>query len=193
MEAALSSDSDVVPAAQVIETRRLLLRRPRPTDAGAIFARYAADPEVTRYVGWPLHQTIDDTLGFLAFDDGQWAKWPAGSFLCWSRETGALLGSTGLLFETPRRAMTGYVFAKDSWGRGYATEALGAMVDLARGHGVLRLFALCHADHRASARVLEKCGFSLEGVLRRYAEFPNLHPADPQDVLCYSTILEKSL
>src|SRR5262249_39849108 len=155
------------------------------SDAGAIFARYAADPEVTKYVGWPIHQTIDDTRGFLAFDDSQWEKWPAGAFLCWSRETGALFGSTGLLFETPRRAMTGYVFAKGVWGRGYATEALAVMVDLSRTLGVVRLFALCHAEHRPSARVLEKCGFSLEGTLRRYAEFPNLGSPDPQDVLCY--------
>ena len=190
MEAALTV---VTHAPEAIDTPRLSLRRPRAADAGMIFSRYAADPEVTQYVGWPAHRSVDDTRGFLAFDDSQWDKWPAGSFLCWSRESGELVGSTGLLFETPRRAMTGYVFAKDAWGRGYATEALAAMVDLARTLGVLRLFALCHADHRASARVLEKCGFSLEGTLRRYAEFPNLGPGDPQDVLCYSTILEKSL
>jgi RimJ/RimL family protein N-acetyltransferase len=180
-------------APEILETPRLSLRRPHPADAGAIFARYAADPEVTRYVGWPAHQTIEDTRGFLAFDDRQWEQWPAGSFLCWSRDTGALLGGTGLLFETPRRAMTGYVFAQDAWGRGYASEALTAMVELARTLGVVRLFALCHTEHRPSARVLEKCGFSLEGTLRRYVEFPNLGAAGPQDVLCYSTILEKSL
>jgi len=84
MEAHLS---EVFRAAEIIETPRLLLRRPRSTDAGAIFARYAADPDVTRHVGWPAHKTVDDTRGFLAFDDRQWEQWPAGSFLCWSRET----------------------------------------------------------------------------------------------------------
>ena len=176
-------------APETLETSRLVLRRPRSGDADAIFRRYAADPEVTRYVGWPAHTTVEDTRSFLAFSESQWEKEPAGAYLAWSRESGDLLGSTGLLFETPRRAMTGYVFAKDAWGRGYATEALAAMVGVARTAGVLRLFALCHADHRASARVLEKCGFSLEGTLRRYAEFPNLRPGEPQDVLCYATIL----
>ncbi|OLC49018.1 MAG: hypothetical protein AUH43_08395 [Acidobacteria bacterium 13_1_40CM_65_14] len=147
---------------------------------------------MTKYVGWPAHQTVEDTRGFLAFSESHWEQWPAGSYLAWSRETGALLGSTGLLFETPLRAMTGYVFARDAWGRGYATEALAAMVGVARTVGVLRLFALCHADHRASARVLEKCGFSLEGTLSRYAEFPNLQPGDPLDVLCYATIFENA-
>jgi RimJ/RimL family protein N-acetyltransferase len=181
-------------APETIETPRLLLRRPRPGDAEAIFTRDSADPEVTRYVGWPAHKSVEDTRGFLAFSDGHWQQWPAGAYLAWSCQDGRLPGSTGLLFETPLRAMTGYVFARDAWGRGYATEALAAMVDVARAAGVLRLFALCHAAHRPSfptkLRVLETCGFSLEGTLRRYVEFPSLKPGDPQDVLCYATILE---
>ena len=175
-------------APKTIDTTRLVLRRPRFDDADAIFTRYAADPDVTRYVGWPTHKTVDDTRAFLAFSEGHWAQWPAGAYLAWSRDDGKLLGSTGLLFETRRRAMTGYVLARDAWGRGYATEALTAMLHVALLTGVQRLYALCHADHRASARVLEKCGFSLEGTLRRYAEFPNLRPGEPQDVLCYARI-----
>jgi len=66
------------------------------------------------------------------------------------------------------------------------------MVDVARAAGVVRLFALCHPGHRASARVLEKCGFSLEGTLRGYAELPNLKPGHPQDVTGYARILEGS-
>ena len=66
------------------------------------------------------------------------------------------------------------MLAKDAWGRGFATEALGAMVEIARASGVSRLYALCHVDHRPSAHVLEKCGFTCEGTLRQYAEFPNL-------------------
>ena len=82
-----------------------------------------------------------------------------GVYLIESRESGALLGSTGLLFGAPYRAMTGYVLAKDAWGRSYATEALRTMVETAGPLGVRRLYALCHHEHRASARVLENAGF----------------------------------
>jgi RimJ/RimL family protein N-acetyltransferase len=175
---------------ELIETSRLQLRRPTADDAEAIVTRYASDREVTRYVGWPRHASVDDTRAFLAFSESLWGRWPAGPYLILSRDDGRLLGSTGLIFETPSRAATGYVLARDAWGRGFATEALGAMVDLAGKTGVLRLYALCHHAHRASARVLEKADFSREGTLRRYAEFPNLSPGAPQDVLCYSRILE---
>jgi RimJ/RimL family protein N-acetyltransferase len=82
--------------------------------------------------------------------------------------------------------MTGYVFARDAWGQGYATESLQAMVDLAPSCGVRRLYAICHVDHAASARVLEKCGFARETVLKRHTHFPNLAPGEPADVLSYA-------
>jgi [ribosomal protein S5]-alanine N-acetyltransferase len=81
------------------------------------------------------------------------------------------------------------VLAKDAWGRGYATEALQAMVGVGKKTGVHRLGALCHSEHRASARVLEKCGFAREGVLRASVEFPNLTPVQPHDALCYAILL----
>jgi RimJ/RimL family protein N-acetyltransferase len=85
--------------------------------------------------------------------------------------------------------LLGYVFAKNVWGRGYATEALRAVTRVAAGTGVIRLYGLCHADHRASARVLEKCEFACEGTLKRYAVFPNLGVEGPSNVLCYARIL----
>lgn len=177
-----------VKAPQVIQTPRLVLRRPRPEDAESIFARYASDRDVTRFVGWPVHTSVDDTRSFLAFSEGEWELWPAGPYVVHARAGGALLGSTGLAFETPHRSMTGYVFARDAWGRGYATEALQAMVDLAPGCGVRRLYAICHTEHAASFRVLEKCGFAREGVLRRHSIFPNLSPGEPADVFCYALV-----
>ena len=176
-------------APERIETERLVLRRPRVEDAAAIFERYAADRDVTRYLGWPRHESLDATHAFLEFSESEWNRWPAGPYLIETRDQGLLLGSTGLMYVTPRRAATGYVLAKDSWGRGYATESLKAVVEVARGTGVVRLYALCHVDHAPSYRVLEKCGFAREGTLRRYGEFPNLKPGDPQDTLIYSIIL----
>jgi len=52
--------------------------------------------------------------------------------------------------------------------------------------GVRRLQALCHPDHGPSWRVLEKCGFVREGILRLYAELPNLAPGEPSDLLSYA-------
>lgn len=156
--------------------------------AAAIFSRYASDPEVTRYLSFPTHRSVDDARAFVAFSDAEWVRWPAGPFLIEPCGDGSLLGGTGLLFETPQRAMTGYLLARDAWGRGYATEALAAIVGLAGAVGVRRLFAHCHTDHLPSAHVLEKCGFEGEGVLHAHSGFPNLQPGEPRDVLRYARV-----
>jgi len=170
-----------------IETTRLLLRRPKASDAQAVFDRYAADREVTRYLSWPTHRSLADTLAFLSLSDDEWKRWPAGPYLVLTRNGGPseLLGSTGLFYKSATRAVTGYVFARDAWGQGFATEALEAMVELARQTGLERLEAICHADHLPSANVLEKCGFEKEEVRREHFVFPNLAPQRKSDVLSY--------
>ena len=172
-------------APPLVETPRLVLSAPVATDAEAIFRRYASDDDVTKYLGWPTHRTIADTHGFLAFSAVQWEREGAGPYLIWARADGRLLGSTGLGLEPDGQAITGYVLAKDAWGKGNATEALTAMVDVATDIGVRRLYALCHPRHRASWRVLEKCRFERDGSWNRPMEFPNLAAGIAQDVLCY--------
>ncbi|MCC6536337.1 MAG: GNAT family N-acetyltransferase [Bryobacterales bacterium] len=170
-------------ASEVIETSRLRLRRPCAGDAEAIFACYASDEEVTRYMAWPRHRTVEDTRAFLAFSDEEWSTWPAGPYVIEQRETGELLGSTGLSFKTKQRAETGYVLAREAWGRGLATEALKAMIALAPQVGAARLVAYCHPAHTASRRVLEKGGFTCLGLLRDRLVFPNLPAGSAADVL----------
>lgn len=169
-----------------VETERLRLRKPTSADADAIFERYAGDRMVARFLSWPRHRTADDSRTFLASSVLEWEAAPAGPYLIESRVDGRLLGSTGLSFETPRTASTGFVLARDVWGQGYATEALTAIVSIATGLPIRQLFALCHADHRASARVLEKCGFALDMHLPKHAVFPNHESPGPQDCLRYT-------
>lgn len=168
-----------------VETSRLVLRRPTPADAEAIFAAYAGDPVVTKYLGWPRHRSVDQTSAFLAFSDDEWRRWPAGPYLIESRGDSRLLGGTGLSFEAPDLATTGYVLAREAWGNGYATEALAAVVAIADRLSVSTVYALCHPSNPASIRVLEKCGFELRGRLARHALFPNLGVSQPQDCVRY--------
>lgn len=173
----------------VVTTTRLILSPPEDADAAEIFARYAGDPDVTRFLSWARHRSVADTRTFLAWSAAEWKRWPAGPYLVRARDDGRLLGSTGLAFEARDRAATGYVLARDAWGYGFATEALRAMVDVARQTGVARLYALCHPEHRPSAHVLEKCGFTRDKAWFRPAEFPNLAPGVLQTAWRYALAL----
>src|SRR5262249_24311716 len=86
------------------------------------------DTEVTRHVGWPSHQSIEQTKALLAFSDTEWNRWPAGPYLIERQGDGNLLGGTGLAFETPTVAATEDVLARDACEHGYAAEAVDAIV-----------------------------------------------------------------
>jgi [ribosomal protein S5]-alanine N-acetyltransferase len=172
-----------------LETTRLILRQPLMSDAVEVFDRYASDAEVTRFLGWPRHRSVQDTEVFLRFSAQEWDRWPAGPYLIISQADGRMLGSTGFGFQTPQEAMTGYVLARDAWGKGFATEALTTIVDLAAQIGVNRLFAVCHPEHRPSQRVLEKCGFVRDDLSKPIVEFPNLSPGVGREALYYALAL----
>jgi RimJ/RimL family protein N-acetyltransferase len=171
-------------APEVIETARLLLRRPVPDDAAPIFTRYASDPEVVRYMSFGRHRSLADTHAFLDFSGMEWTANGCGPYLVRARDSGVLLGGTGLSLQGDE-AETGYVFARDAWGHGYATESLMAMVDVARALGLRGLVSRCHPGHQASIHVLEKCGFAMELRSNASLVFPNLGP-DKQDVLVFT-------
>ena len=173
-------------APERLETERLVLRRPATVDAPEIYRRYANDREVTRYLSWPCHTGVDATYAFIQFSDAQWRDSPGGPYLIESR-SGLILGGTGLEFASADQATTGYVLARDAWGLGYATEALRAIIEVARQLGVRELQATCHIKHTASQRVLAKCGFSRKQDL--VIAFPNLPPGEPGDAWLYELVV----
>jgi ribosomal-protein-alanine N-acetyltransferase len=151
----------------ILETSRLRLRPLVASDAPDIFA-YASDPEVTRYVFWPRHETVDASAHFIA-----WLNGPR--FHCHAivlEATGCVIGTVFLHSHEAhhRRAELAFNLSRSHWRRGYATEATGAFVAHALssgGPGLQRLEATCMMENIASARVLTKLGFTLEGTLRQ--------------------------
>ena len=136
----------------------------------------------------PLALRLVDTRAFIVFSDVHWAKWGSGPLLTFQKSDGRLVGGCGLIWESRTHATAGYLFGREFWGRGFASECMRAMVDFARAERAMRVSAVCHVDNGASARVLEKAGLTLEGRLPNHIVFPNLSP-DPQDVLSYGLTL----
>jgi len=115
------------PPPEVMTTRRLILRRPVPEDAGEIGRSYAHDPEVTRYLLFRPDQTDGELAAFLAETVRNWEKESAFSWVLVLRESGRLIGMVDARVDS-YMVNVGYVLAKEHWGQGYATEALRAVV-----------------------------------------------------------------
>ena len=171
------------------ETERLQLRPPVTEDAAAIFATYARDPEVTRYVTWPPHTRTADTLEFLRYCAEGWAKNGPFNWVITLRESGHLVGAIELRPQG-HRVELGYVLGRGYWGRGLMTEAACAVTRWALAQpDVYRVWAVCDVANRASARVLEKAGMQREGLLRGWSLHPNAGDT-PRDCWCYARVKE---
>ena len=169
---------------ETIETERLILRKPRLEDAEAIFANYAQDPEVTRYVTWSPHTDIAQTRGFM---ENRLRAWETGESFEWGitlRGSDEVIGMIALRVQA-YKADLGYVLARPYWGQGLVTEAAQAIMAWALAQPeIFRVWAWCDVDNPASARVMEKCGMDFEGTLKRWMRRPNRD--EPVDCLCYA-------
>lgn len=172
---------------ELIETCRLRLRPPTLTDAESLFAGYAQEPEVSKYVVWRPHNDIATTYTFLQRCVQCWAERTAFPWAIIRNEDGALLGMCELRIRR-WQADLGYGLARPFWGHGYATEAVQSLVDWALAQKeVRRVWAVCDVENHASARVLEKVGMTKEGILHRYLVHPNIS-SEPRDCFCFAIV-----
>ncbi len=151
-----------------LRTSRLLLRCARMRDAEDIF-RYAGDPLVSRYVLWSTHRSVADSRGMLRSLIRQYHSCRPATYVIEELATGQVIGTIGFTSYDPeiKTAELGYSLARDRWNRGYATEALQAVLALCFDRMRLhRAEAVHDVRNPASGRVLQKCGMRCEGTLR---------------------------
>jgi RimJ/RimL family protein N-acetyltransferase len=153
----------------LIATERLVLRRFRPADA-AVLAAYRSQPEVARYQSWdapfPLLRAETAVANFIASDPDK-----AGWFQYAIERTAdhELVGDVAVhLHDNLKQAEIGFTLAKQHQKQGYAFEAVTAVLDrLFRVQGLHKVAGECDARNVASAGLLERLGFTLEGRLRQ--------------------------
>jgi ribosomal-protein-alanine N-acetyltransferase len=172
-----------------LETDRMILRRMTPNDAEAVFA-YASDPEVTRYVIWETHRSIEDSRAFL---DLVTSKYESGGEPEWGivyKGDHRFIGTCGIVSLEPHhaRAELGYALSRDYWGRGLMAEAVCAMISFGFDKMNLnRIEARCIAQNTASSRVMEKAGMLYEGTLRQRELIKGEH----RDIKVYSVLRDE--
>ncbi len=149
---------------QLVGTR-LKLRRFRREDAPAVFA-YARDYEAGRYTHIPHPYTLGDADIFLRHTIRCYRTKKQITFAIELLENSRVIGGIGLhnIEFSRQNSEMGYVIGKEYWGHGYMTEAVALMTNYCFTQLKLhRVYARVFHPNLASARVLEKNGYSLEG------------------------------
>ena len=152
-----------------LETPRLVLRKACREDAAPMFHNWASDPEVTKYLTWPAHESISVSEWVL----GSWLKeYEKQNYYQWMivlKELGQPIGSISVvqLHENIEEVEVGYCIGKAWWHRGIMSEALGAVINiLFEEVGMNRITARHDTNNPNSGAVMRKCGMQYEGTLR---------------------------
>ena len=157
-------------ASTKIETERLVLRRPRLSDAAALHAVYG-DPEVMKFIGDGKTMTPAKTKAWIEKALARWKADGFGHFVI--EKDRKVIGRAGFLVWDPDEWKTGtlaelgshaavelgWMLAREHWGNGYATEAASALRDYAfRDLKLERLISLITHGNDASVKVAERLG-----------------------------------
>jgi RimJ/RimL family protein N-acetyltransferase len=141
----------------VIETERLTLRRLTVNDLDELMALHA-HPEIVRFMGPPDRHNAE----WLGGVDEDWREWGYGRIALTDRNTGMLLGRTGIKFlHQFRETELGWILRREAWGRGYAIEAAQACADWAfRNFEIPYLVSLIEPGNVRSIAVARRLGMT---------------------------------
>lgn len=146
-----------------IKTKRLILRQVEQADSEQMYSNWASDPEVTRYLTWPAHETIETTKAGIYY---RMANYEKDDFYDWGieiAETKTLIGTISVVrIDEERKVLElGYVIGKDWWHQGIMTEAVKAVTRfLFETTDVQQIEAWHDVNNPNSGKVLENAGFT---------------------------------
>jgi RimJ/RimL family protein N-acetyltransferase len=153
-----------------LETERLILRRLTPEDASPMFRNWANDPEVTKYLTWQPHGSVDVTRNVIS----DWIRaYEKPDYYSWAIELKSLgepIGSIAVVQENDaiRMVSIGYCIGKAWWRKGFASEALAELVRFFFEEvGANRIEARHDPRNPNSGKVMMKAGLQYEGIHRQ--------------------------
>lgn len=142
-----------------LKTDRLILRRHKSEDASVLFEIFGSDPQMFEYSGWNPYQTkamaVETIESFInSYDDPHFYGWGI-------TYEGRLIGAIGAYdYDADKDWIeVGMSVERASWGHGFATEALNAVIRYLTEHeNISTVSAWCAADNIGSQKAMEKAG-----------------------------------
>jgi ribosomal-protein-alanine N-acetyltransferase len=154
-----------------LESERLFLRRFTMEDAPAMFANWAGDSEVNKFLTWPIHQSVKDSATILYNWVNRYDM--EDCFYQWAivlKDSGdEPIGSIGVVKkdEIVEMAEVGFYLGKKWWRQGLMSEALKMVINYLFSTGRFNRIQAQHDTRNShSGQVMKKCGMCYEGTLR---------------------------
>lgn len=141
-----------------LETNRLILRPFEYSDATDMFEKWASDDEVTKYLTWNAHKSIDETNSIISLWINQYEKQERINFAIVLKDTLELIGGIDVVGYLDGIPVIGYVLSRKYWNNGYMSEACKKVVEFLfnKGYNKIRIDAV--VENIASNKIIKKCG-----------------------------------
>lgn len=152
-----------------LETSRMFLRRISVDDAENMYNNWASDPEVARYVTWPVHKDINVTTELLKVWENEYNNSNCYRWCIVDKVSNKPIGTIDVCRQNDdlEIAEIGYCMAKEYWGKGIMTECANRVLKfLFEEVGYNRIQATYLLANPASGRVMQKIGMQYEGITR---------------------------
>ena len=138
----------------MISTSKLILRRFTAQDEPA-YADIMTDPNVYQFLGTGQGLPRERMGAMIDMHESSWGH-GLGTYAVVEKAGGKLIGHCGLRGLPCGRREILYAYARDAWGKGYATEAAKAVL---AAHDIRPIIAVSYPENPASIAVLKKLGF----------------------------------
>lgn len=154
-----------------LETDRLILRKFNLDDAKAMYANWANDAEVTKYLMWPAHKDVSISINVLKdwisqYDSDKFYQWA----ITLKSDKTEPIGCISIVRQDEQIAMVhvGYCIGKKWWHKGVTSEALSELIRFFFEEvQVNRIESRHDPRNMNSGKVMQKCGLIYEGTMKQ--------------------------
>lgn len=145
---------------RALETKRLKLRALTLDDAEEVFKNWTSDDEVSKYVRWSTHKSVEETKEYILLEEKRRKEEGCFNWGIVIKETNELIGAIAAFPSEDERYEIGYNIARKHWNNGYTTEAAKEVIRYLNEGKNIHRFRCAHAIlNPASGAVMRKVGF----------------------------------
>lgn len=167
----------------ILVTERCILRKVKKEDASPMFSNWASDKEVTKYLTWPTHESVEVTNQIIDYWLEEEHKPNTHRFMITLKGNDEPIGSIDVVKYIEGVPEIGYCLSRKYWNKGYMSEVCKAFVDYLFELGFNKILIEAAEDNIGSNRIIQKCGFSFTHKIN--LEHHSALKNDPIVVNCY--------
>ena len=174
-----------------LNTNRLILRRITLDDASNMFNNWASNKNVTKYMTWDGHKSVEETKMIISSWINSYSKETFYHWVIELKEINEVIGTISVVDkkEDVGEVELGYCISEAYWNKGLMSEAVKEVIKFFFEEVKANRVCASHAkENPSSGKVMKKCNMTYEGTLRQAVK---ASCGKICDLVCYSILKDE--